>query len=233
MDIYVCGFPCQSFSLLGDRTGLKTKNNVLVNVLKTINISTPKTFLLENVEAIQSLDNGIFFEKLIEKLKKSGIYNIYYKVLNAKNFNCPQNRKRMYIVGIKKDIDKRFEYPLPKKFKYDLEKIIIDKKKYPLTDKEYIKRWLPENHDKNLYVILTTNYGGYYNKYFPTICTHSNYYLSKYNRKPTSTELLKVQGFEKNFKVVVSRTQIGKQIGNSMSVNVIAKILEQMIKMLN
>jgi DNA (cytosine-5)-methyltransferase 1 len=152
LDLYVAGFPCQSFSMAGKRKGFEeTRGTLFFNVAEFIKENQPKTFVLENVKGLLSHDKGRTFQTIIDILSNGGGtqngqisldvmddglgYHIYWKVLNTKNFGIPQNRERIFIVGFKDFRDFTFpkEMPLELKLKDILEDEVDEK--YYLSEK--------------------------------------------------------------------------------------------------
>jgi len=230
VDLYVCGFPCQSFSLAGKRLGLgDPRTSVIPSMLETIKESKPKVIILENVIGFKSIDNGAPFALLLSILEKN--YNVNVNIYNTKDYGLPQNRKRIYFVGIRKDVQKK-EFIRPKTVKMkSIESIIENNNKIESSQ-------MPAMYNKNVKKIkedtkILTPYN-YYNpvrNISPTIVTRCSYFfLIKQNRSISILELLQLQGFPKKFKVVVSKTQITKQIGNSMSVCVVKKIIKEALE---
>jgi len=115
-DVYCAGFPCQDFSIAGQRKGIQgARGSLVYHVIRRIETDKPKAFLLENVKGLLSADNGRTFKWIIKQLR--GLkYRVYWKVLNSKDFGVPQNRERVFIVGFRNDIhtpliDGVFVYP--------------------------------------------------------------------------------------------------------------------------
>jgi DNA (cytosine-5)-methyltransferase 1 len=99
-DILCAGFPCQAFSSAGKRQGFAdTRGTLFFEVERILKEKNPNGFILENVEGLVNHDNGKTFKIILERLNNLG-YNVSYKILNSKNFGVPQERKRIYIVGI-------------------------------------------------------------------------------------------------------------------------------------
>lgn len=107
-DFLLAGFPCQSFSSAGKRLGFKdSRGNLFFEIIRILKDKKPFGFLLENVEGLVTHDRensgdktGRTFSKILESLKSLG-YEVSWKILNAKNFGLPQDRKRIYIAGTK------------------------------------------------------------------------------------------------------------------------------------
>lgn len=102
-DILLAGFPCQAFSYAGNRDGFAdtTRGTLFFDVLRILKAKKPVGFILENVEGLTSHDEGRTFKTIISSLEEN--YKVSARVLNAKDFGVPQDRKRIYIVGVKKN----------------------------------------------------------------------------------------------------------------------------------
>ena len=102
-DFMLAGFPCQAFSYAGKRKGFgDTRGTLFFEVERLLKKYRPKGFLLENVRGLTSHDKGRTFETITNSLKSIG-YKIEHRLLNSSNFGVPQNRVRIYIVGILED----------------------------------------------------------------------------------------------------------------------------------
>ena len=152
LTIFMTSPPCQSFSLAGKRKGKDSENGILFfNSHEFIQQNQPRYFIFENVKGLLSDDNGKTFSEWCNMLGGKSIngmpvlfpynnsvsYHIYHKVLNSKNYGVPQNRERVFIIGIRDDSDNNFtwpkEIPLEKRLKDVLEDEVDDK--YFLSDK--------------------------------------------------------------------------------------------------
>lgn len=111
IDLMSAGFPCQPFSYAGKRLGLAdTRGTVFYSLSKIIEEAAPKVILLENVRGLLNHDKGRTFSTITDSLYSLG-YVLDYRVLNAWNYNVPQKRQRLFIVGVKNLYDSRFEWP--------------------------------------------------------------------------------------------------------------------------
>ena len=111
VDLLVGGAPCQSFSMVGKRKGLKdNRGNLTLHFIRKINEIKPKVFIFENVKALLNVDNGMAWKTVYGRFQKTG-YNIYYELLNARNYGMPQNRERLFVIGFKND--QSFSFPKP------------------------------------------------------------------------------------------------------------------------
>lgn len=99
VDVICGGFPCQAFSIAGNRRGFEdTRGTLFFEVARFASILKPKYLFLENVKGLLNHDNGNTFEVIISTLDELG-YNVEWQVLNSKNFGVPQNRERVFIIG--------------------------------------------------------------------------------------------------------------------------------------
>ena len=164
LDIYMTSPPCQSFSLAGKRQGENIDKGVLFyNSHEFIQKNNPRYFIFENVKGLLSDDGGKTFQRWIDYLggktvngnpvifphENSVPYHVYYQVMNAKHYGVPQNRERIFIIGIRDDADNEFSFPKPfhlvKRLKDVLETEVDEK--YFLSDK--MITWLNGHSEKS------------------------------------------------------------------------------------
>ncbi len=113
-DLVVGGYPCQSFSMGGNRDPKKdSRTQLFEHFARCLDLTSPKFFIAENVSGLQNLKGGQFLEQQKERFSNAGKkgYRLSIKVLDAKNYGIPQSRKRVLIVGIRKDVNKAFVFP--------------------------------------------------------------------------------------------------------------------------
>ena len=126
LDIYMTSPPCQAFSLAGKRLGKEDKRGILFfNSHEFIQVNKPRFFIFENVKGLLSDDGGKTFQEWVNMLggksvngvpvlfpyEESVPYHLYWQVLNAKHHGVPQNRERVFLIGIRDDADNRFQFP--------------------------------------------------------------------------------------------------------------------------
>jgi len=112
-DLVIGGYPCQSFSLGGKRDPEKDiRTKLYLHFVRCIEQVKPKFFIAENVSGLKGLKNGAFFKEQFEEFSKQG-YNISAQVVNAKDYGVPQERKRLFIIGVHKDLKSVYTFPEP------------------------------------------------------------------------------------------------------------------------
>lgn len=236
-DILLGGFPCQAFSIIGKKEGFdnETCGTLFFEIERILRDKKPKAFMLENVRNLTAHDNGKTFLVIRKHLEKLG-YNVYAKVLNALDYGVPQKRERIIIVGFKDDVMFTFPDPIPTHKRKTLKDILETE----VDDKYYVKenirnsrllRLKDPNYPKPY--ISHENMAGSITPHPYSSCLRagasSNYILINDERRPTERELLRLQGFPDDFKIVVSYSHIKHQTGNSVAVPVISAVAKQMI----
>ena len=114
VDLFVGGSPCQSFSMVGKRKGLKDDRGLLIfQFFRLIDEIKPKVFIYENVKGLLNHDGGKTWEILKEEFEKLG-YKTYKQIMNSKDYGIPQNRERLFVVGFKDNsVDFKFPNKMP------------------------------------------------------------------------------------------------------------------------
>ncbi len=153
VDLYVAGFPCQAFSIAGNRDGFEdSRGTLFFDLLQYLKEQRPKYFILENVRGLTNHDGGQTFKVIIDALAKTvnksirgGLfaenqapslgYHIYHKILNTRDFGIPQNRERIFIVGFRED-EHTFKFPKEMPLTVKLKDLLEDK----VGDKFYLKK---------------------------------------------------------------------------------------------
>lgn len=169
IDLITYGFPCQDISIAGDQKGFlnddgtKTRSGLFFDALRIIEHTQPKVAIAENVKNLISHDKGNTFRIVLDSLEDAG-YNNYWKILNAKDYEIPQNRERIIIVSIRKDIDSNvFEFPEPVELKMKLLDILEDEvdEKY-FVNPEKVKALIPQLEKKEISNTVRASGGGEY-----------------------------------------------------------------------
>ena len=247
IDILNGGFPCQAFSVAGYRKGFEDeRGNLFFEIERILKAKHPRAILLENVKNLEGHDHGNTFKVIKEHLEALG-YHVHHKVLNTMEYgNVPQNRERIYIVGfLDQDSYDRFVFPEPVELTQTIHDIIdttdrkplglyYEKSKYypelkkTMTRKDTVYQWRRvycRENKSNVCPTLTANMGtGGHN--VPLILDDFGI------RKLTPEECVGFQGFpdEFSFPEDICNASKYKQAGNSVSVPVVKRIAENMIK---
>lgn len=296
LDVYMTSPPCQGFSLAGSRKSKEDdKRNILFhNSHEFIVKNKPQYFIFENVRGLMSHENGSTFREWINLLGGKSVnglpvlfphdesvpYHVYYAVLNTKKIaNIPQNRERVFIIGIRDDADNNFRFPIEQPLTIKLSDLLEDNvdEKYFLSKQriEYLKRHEINKNilNKDVPDVSRTCIAGYYKspndctfirvnsanekgfetatngdsinfshpqsktkrgrvgkKVSQTIDTKCTLAVMNENRvrRLTPRECFRLQGFKDDFEFVVSDAQLYKQVGNSITIDVLEKILNNL-----
>lgn len=247
-DILLAGFPCQPFSIAGNRQGFKDskgRGTLFFKIIEIVKQKKPKVIFLENVKNLETHDNGNTL-KIIKKTLEDLKYVVKTKIVNTMSHgNLPQNRERILIVGfLDEKVADNFSFPnetkLNKEIKDLLEKDVDEKYYYsgkPLYNKlknnikkkntayQWRRRYVRENKS-GVVPTLTANMGtGGHN--VPIILDNKGI------RKLTPRECFIFQGFPKSYKLPnIADSKLYKQAGNSVSVTVIERVANNIKKAL-
>ena len=248
-EVLLGGFPCQAFSIAGNRNGFedeKVGGNLFFKIIEILEYRRPHAILLENVKNLKGHDKGRTFQIIVDSLEKLG-YHIKTKVLNSMiHGNMPQNRERIFIVGfLDKDKIDTFDFPeeipLTKNFRqftaneaeekyyYD-DKPLYKKIKDDVNSEHAVYQWRRKyvrENKKGVVPTLTANMGtGGHN--VPIIKNHKGI------RKLPPRECFLLQGFPENFKLPkIADSHLYHQAGNSVTVPVVQRIAKNMMTVLN
>lgn len=252
IDLLSGGYPCQSFSYAGKGLGLADTRGTLFNdFARILEQLQPKMFLVENVKGLRTHDKGNTLKTMIKVFSDLG-YSVQTKVLNANDYGVAEKRERIFIVGTRKDLDIKFEYPLEHVTKPVLRDVIaninmsnIPGSKYPQARYEVLKQvpmggdWrdLPEEVAKTYLGKAINTSGGKtgiakrldWNKPAPTLLTSP---IQKMTERchPSETRPLNIleyaliQSFPIDWKFSGSITSIYKQIGNAVPPNLAKEV---------
>lgn len=137
IDLVTHGSPCQDYSVAGANKGgdigSGTRSSLMWNTVTICEHCKPKFVIWENVKNVLSKKHRHNFDKYLDEMNRIG-YNNYFKILNAKDYGIPQNRERVFVVSIRKDIDKGFVFPEP----YDNGVRLLDVLENEVDEKFYI-----------------------------------------------------------------------------------------------
>ena len=258
IDLLVGGSPCQSFSIIGKRGGFNdTRGTLFYEYARIIKESQPKAFIFENVRGMLNHDKGRTWETVQNTFKELN-YKIYIRsnpILNAKNFGIPQNRPRLFVIGIRKDLNtSNFVFPqeeeLTKTVKDFLDeevdsKYYLGKKGFEFVTNPKYKNRAQINSDimQCQKANQQFNWNGEfvfvpYEKIKDNKDILSKAYVSEYHgvkgacRKLTPEECVRLMGFSPSFKFPEKMNDKDKyrQAGNSIVVNIFEKIIPKLIE---
>lgn len=250
-DIMIAGFPCQTFSILGKRTGFEDyRGQIIYGLAEILKIKKNPYFIFENVKGLVNHNNGNTLNTICDLLKSLG-YVIEYKVLNSIDYGVPQMRERVYIVGIHKDVYKdKFEFPQKRKNVNIIDFLNEKNNDILALEDSTFQKYINNKYNagrinindilSNEYTILDCRQSDlriYYNK-IPTLRNGRHGILYVKNRqlhKISGYEALLLQGFPKNFAEIsiennILNSKLLSQCGNAMTVPVIQAIGEQLLK---
>ena len=228
IDLYVSGFPCQPFSRANKfKTDVDPRLNLFNNCLDVIKNKTPKIFILENVKTLVTLNNGKYFQEILSILKNLDIYDVYWKVVNSKDYGIPHCRDRLYIIGIQKNVSKyNFEFPKKKQMR-DIKEFIDENDNTIMVKKECNYELFNNIPSDSVFIDIGFRKAKFpnSNKWAPCITAQPNMWCVPKKRKANIKEYLSLQGFPHNVIQTISDHQFKKKIGNSMTVDVIEELL--------
>ena len=245
IDILTGGFPCQSFSIVAQnpkRLGVKDdKGKLFFEMCRILREKQPRCFIAENVKGILSANDKNAFPLIIQEFENSG-YNVSYKLLNAVNFGVPQKRERVIIIGIRKDLNIKFDFDcLPKEGDFPmvpLSRVIED----IVPEKFYFSHKAVDGMMKNRYLI---NKGLAQNITMP--CNTVGAHLAKVSlnstdpvlmvggkyRRFTPREVARIQSFPESFQLIGNESAQYRALGNAIAPvmfwyvsNAISKLLQ-------
>lgn len=136
VDLFVGGAPCQAFSMVGKRRGFEdTRGTLFREFARVVKECEPKVFLFENVKGLLSHDKGNTWNVIKNTFEEYCGYQVYFQVLNSKDYGIPQHRERIFCIGFKNPTP--FKYPAPKELEYEMYDFLEDyiSTKYFLPEK--------------------------------------------------------------------------------------------------
>lgn len=241
-DVLLAGFPCQPFSSIGKRQGFMhaTQGTLFYDILRILKEKRgrekPKAFLLENVPGLMTHDNGNTFKTIINSLDEVGYY-VFHQVLDGANFGVPQHRKRIYMVGFRKDLFPNIDFKFPQsngKSSYINEHLEKNAQGYSIS-KHLQETYLfklddgrPKIVNKKSKIKIKTLVSSYHKiqRLTGTFVEDGETGLRLF----TENECKAIMGFDKDFVVPVSRTQMYRQFGNSVVIPVIEALAKEISK---
>lgn len=259
IDLFVGGSPCQSFSIIGNKGGFNdTRGTLFYEYVRLVKEIQPKVFIYENVYGLTRHDGGKTWAIMQQVFEELG-YSYKFQILDSRDYGIPQGRRRIFVVGFKnKNHCEKFSFPKPKQLLFTMQDLleenvaegslisvdselkIIDNAKGKAEERYYLS-------EKLLKYCLspgTKNFMHADAKIDLTIArallsTMGNSHRSSVNnyvttegrvRALTIREAHRLMGFPDDYKIVVSKAQAYKQVGNSIVVDVLINLLKEIAK---
>ncbi|WP_202117478.1 DNA cytosine methyltransferase [Clostridium chromiireducens] len=257
VDLFIGGSPCQSFTLFGYQKGLEeARGTLFYEFARLIKEIQPKAFIYENVQGLVKHDGGKTW-KVVQRVFDSLGYNVHYQVLDAVDYGIPQKRRRIFIVGFK-DHSKEFSFPITKELTFTMQDFLVENTKegnfiaqgeeIHLTKSPGIVEDKYFLSDRVLPGIMSHGTNGFNMKpeidlsiARPLMSTMHKLHRAGVDNYVTTNgrirrlmprECLRLMGFTDDFKQVVSNTQMYRQAGNSVVVDVLMAIIKEILKAL-
>lgn len=237
-DILCAGFPCQPFSSIGKREGFlnKTQGTLFFDILRILQAKQPKMFLLENVTGLMTNNHGQTFETICNSLIATN-YSVFHQVLDAQNFGLPQRRKRIIIVGFHSSLKvKEFNFPQGEPENQVPIKDILEHQSKGYNISKYLqKHYLFKKNDGKPQIVDFSSLGsvntlaasyGKIQRLTGTFVKDGETGLRLFSK----LECKRLMGFPDDFKIPVSRTQMYRQLGNSVAIPMIKAVAIAMKK---
>ena len=229
VDVMIGGFPCQSFSTVNPTKDTNdARANLYKQIVRFLQIKQPKYFVCENVKGLLTLQHGEIIKKITKEFEECG-YTVSYRLLKAVEFGIPQRRERVIIVGIRKDIDKVFEFPSPQNteencvpLKSVVTKLDIEDPKYYFSQKAVegmknaknnMKRGLWQDLNGPCLTITSHLAKTSINSRDPVLLVDAS---TELYRRFTVREAAGIQSFPESFEFPVSEHNAYLQIGNAV-----------------
>ncbi len=255
VDLFVGGSPCQSFSIIGKKAGLEdARGTLFFDYARLVKEIEPKVFIYENVPGMLMHDKGNTW-KVIKEVFESLGYKVYYKVLNSLDFDIPQDRKRLFVIGFK-DRNIEFNFPITNRTKKTMKEYLdnepvavnhyLGKKGFEfVTNPKYKNR---ARVDRDIMQTQKANQQFNWNgdfvfvpydevKDYPDIMKRA--YVGEWNgkkgvcRQLTYRECMRLMGFSESYKIVVPNRYAYRQAGNSIVVNVLQALINEIKKVVD
>ena len=238
VDVICGGFPCQAFSIAGNRRGFEdTRGTLFFEIARFASILKPRILFLENVKGLLNHDKGRTFETILQTLDELG-YNVEWQVLNSKDFGVPQNRERVFIIGHLRGEGGRKVFPIDGQIKNvncvrQIGNLKIRIKE--ATKKGYAEATIGDSVNIS-HPNSKTRRGRVGKQIANTLLTgeEQGVVMNDFRiRKLTPKECWRLQGFPdwafERAEKVNSNSQLYKQAGNSVTVNVIEAIARRLV----
>ena len=232
-DLLCAGFPCQPFSIIGNRLGFDDMRGTLFyEIARILQAKKPPMIVLENVKQLSTHNKKQTLNSIINALQEIG-YKVCWKVLNALDYGLPQKRERTIITGFMNH-KAIFRWP-DKTYQHKPLREILEEK---VSSKYYASHAIQQkrkakHQSKHPLSIWHENKGGNVSSH-PYSCAlragaSYNYLLVNGKRRLTPREMLRLQGFPDDFRIISSDSQTRKQVGNAVPVPMVEAVIKEVL----
>lgn len=228
-DLLIGGFPCQSFSTVNPTKNTNDERaNLYKQIVRFLKEKSPKYFICENVKGLLTLQKGAIIKKIVTEFEEVG-YKVQFRLMKAAEFGIPQRRERVFIIGVRHDIDCSYQYPSPINsvdeavpLRAVIERLDIQEEKYYFSEravqgmknaKNNMKRGLWQDLNGPCLTITSHLAKTSINSRDPLLLVDPAIELY---RRFTPREAARIQSFPENYILNKSESKSYKQIGNAI-----------------
>ena len=235
-DLLFAGFPCQPFSIIGKKNGFADPRGTLFfEIARIIRAKRPKGVVLENVKQLVTLQKGEVIRRIVNDLTEMG-YTVDYRVLNALDLGLPQKRERIIIVATLSRFD-QFPWPTEAIPMKPLESILESEPEARYMVSERIRTKRHEAHTADVTPsIWHENKSGNISSHQWSCALRAgasyNYLLVNGERRLTTRELLRLQGFPEDFEIYFNYSQARKLTGNAVPVPMVQSVIKEVVNVI-
>jgi len=255
VDVVIGGPPCQGFSIAGNigRTFIDDERNKLFKeFVRVVTCVQPRMFVMENVAAMATHLKGKTIKSIVDSFEKAGLgYKVKWEVLNSVNYGVAQERRRIVIVGVRKDLDSEYNYPEKEEKIYTIKDVIGDLPPLKSGESSNIPNHVAMKHSAQMLEKMSyVKDGGdrfdipedlrpksgdirkyiRYDSTKPSVCVTGDMrkiFHYEQNRALTSRELARIQSFPDDFVFEGASIQVQQQIGNAVPPKLANKIADK------
>lgn len=246
-DILCAGFPCQAFSISGKQRGFEdSRGTLFFDVARIVKAKQPKVVFLENVKNFATHDNGRTLEVVKSTMEELG-YSFHQRVLNSVDYGVPQKRERIYMVCFRKDLNiTEFTFPEPFQLKRHVEDFLLEDEelvKHLYVDRPdtYMSGLSDDTYSDKPIRLGIVNKGGQGERIYSTkgiaitlsaygggiFAKTGGYLINGKTRRLHPRECARIMGYPDTYKICSNANQAYKQFGNSVVIDVLQLITEQ------
>ncbi len=246
-DVLCAGFPCQAFSISGNQKGFEdSRGTLFFDVARIVKEKNPRLVFMENVKNFASHDEGRTLAVVRKTMEELG-YTFFCDILNAADYGVPQSRSRLYMLAFRNDLGvSEFSFPKPIPLKKRVKNILLENKltdKYEIVRNDVVMKQISEKISTVPLRLGIVNKGGQGERIYSTLGTAITlsaygggvgaktgiYLVDNKLRRLAPRECARLTGFPDKFKIAQNDNVAYKQFGNSVVVDVLQFIIEEII----